>query len=140
MRWTGPEQWHVTLRFLGQADPVLVGEAAATALHAHPGPRPRAVLGPATGRLGRGVLHVPVGGLDSLAELVASATVDFGQPPRPGPFVGHLTLARARDPRSLGDLVRRELSGQWEVGEVTLVSSVTAREGARYEVVRRWPI
>ncbi|HVM01677.1 MAG TPA: 2'-5' RNA ligase family protein, partial [Acidimicrobiales bacterium] len=93
LRWTGPEQWHVTLRFLGDAG---LDEAArafrAVAAPARPGPA-TAVLGPATGRFGRRVLHLPVAGLDDLAAAVVAATAGVGEPPEDRPFAGHLTLA-----------------------------------------------
>src|SRR4051812_28143169 len=79
LRWTEPDQWHVTLRFFGDADPDEIG----------PLPQPRgvtAVLGPATVRLGRHVLAVPVAGLEELAAAW----------PQDRPFRGHLTLARSR--------------------------------------------
>ena len=52
VRWVTPEQWHVTLRFLGDADP----DEVATALRAAALPAAEAGLGPtvATARQVRG--------------------------------------------------------------------------------------
>lgn len=135
VRWTRPDQWHVTLRFFGDADASEVSGAVSPAL---PAGGVAARLGPACALLGRSVLQVPVDGLGDLASRLGAATARLGQPPRPGPFRGHLTLARARRPGDLRGLVGREVSAAWDVTELTLVSSVTARQGARYSVVERW--
>lgn len=145
LRWTRPEQWHVTLRFIGSARPQEVASALAGAMESAAGaisalaPPVKARLGPATARLGRLVLQVPVAGLDALAALAVSATGGLGQPPREGPFRGHLTLARAQRPLDLRDLVGIPVEASWEPREVTLVSSRPGQAGpGRYEVIGRW--
>lgn len=143
LRWTAPEQWHVTLRFLGQAD---VADASA-ALHRLTALRPEAAavaaeIGPATARFGRRVLHVPVGGLNELAAVTVAATAAVGEPPEDRPFAGHLTLARARSRRGadLSALAGVAVAGRWEVPEVTLVASSPGRTGTRYDIVARVPV
>src|SRR5215218_3846255 len=73
-RWTTRPQWHVTLRFLGAADPAVAGAAldglAAEACVADLGPRPR--------RLGHSALMVPVAGLDEVAAAVMRVTAHIG--------------------------------------------------------------
>lgn len=138
VRWTRPGQWHVTLRFLGDAD---AGDVVPRLEGALEGCAPAdAVMGPACTLLGRNVLQVPVAGLDRLAGAVVDATTDLGRPPRPGRFHGHLTLARGRRPGDLRSLVGRPATSSWPASEVTLVSSVPGRGGSRYEVVGRWPL
>ncbi|MEW6152978.1 MAG: RNA 2',3'-cyclic phosphodiesterase [Actinomycetota bacterium] len=143
VRWTTPEQWHVTLRFLGAVpDAAALSEALAGA----PLPvGPLATLGPGVAWLGRRVLHVPVAGLDDLAGVVAGATAGFGREKPGHPFTGHVTLARVREargrPRAVGGvagLVGVEVAGSWTVDEVTLVESHLSAAGARYEVLGRW--
>ena len=141
LRWTGPAQWHVTLRFLGDAD---LGEARAAFRRAawQDGFGPAtAVAGPATGRFGRQVLHLPVAGLDGLAAAVAAATAGVGEPPGDHRFSGHLTLARARDRRGadLTPFAGSAVGGRWEVAELALVASRLGAGGARYEVVEALP-
>ena len=137
LRWTRPEQWHITLRFLGWcAEPEPVFEA----FRAVRADGCEAVMGPATARLGRGVLQVPVAGVDTVAAAVVAATAGVGRPPEDRPFVGHLTLARAERPALIADLVGTPLAGRWPVDELTLVSSVTGRAGSRYTVVERLPL
>ncbi len=135
LRWTTAEQWHVTLRFLGDADEVAAKEAFGRI--SADGPT-TAELGPVTGRFGRRVLHVPVSGLERLAAAAVAATADVGMAPDSRPFTGHVTLARARDRRGvdLRPLSDMAVIGTWEVGEVTLVASHLGGRGpSRYEVV-----
>ena len=141
VRWTTREQWHVTLRFLGAVPDV---EEAAEVFRridvASAGPV-SAEMGPETACLGRGILEVPVRGLDELARATVEATAGVGQPPDDRRFHGHLTLARARGRR--GDLRRLRgtpLAGRWEVAAVTLVASTPHRDGSRYEVVSSLPL
>jgi 2'-5' RNA ligase len=139
LRWTGPDQWHVTLRFLGSQDlDGILPQFDRVEIHLHPR---EAVLGPSTGRFGRRIVHVPVSGLDDLAAAVR---------PLPSgeradrPFVGHITLARARDQRGvdhrcLVSIVDAPFAASFPVTEVTLVASHLGRGPARYEVVARRP-
>jgi len=146
LRWTTPDQWHVTLRFLGAADPTPVAEALAPVAEGAgtPGGGTRsavvAVAGPAVGHFGRQVLHLPVAGLDDLAAAVAAATTAWG--PGDHPFRGHLTLARARRRArvDLGPWTAALLAVSWEVRELTLVASDTTAGGARYTILHRWPL
>jgi len=134
LRWTTRDQWHVTLRFFGSAEV----EDALSALSRVSVAATSAVLGPETGRFGKRVLHVPVAGLESVAEAVVRATKKVGRPPEPRPFKGHLTLARARDRRRGVDMrpfVGTTVSAEWPVTEVCLVESRLDPKGAQYEVV-----
>jgi 2'-5' RNA ligase len=134
LRWTTRDQWHVTLRFFGSVEL----EEASAALAQVSGSATTAVLGPETGRFGRGILHVPVDGLADVAKAVVRATKRVGKPPEPRPFSGHLTLARARDRRrgvDLRELVGTPIVAKWPVSEVCLVESHMSSKGASYEVV-----
>jgi RNA 2',3'-cyclic 3'-phosphodiesterase len=137
VRWTGPDQWHVTLRFLGEVpDPAPVERALRAATP--PLPAAEASLGPDAEVLGRNVLVLPVGGLDPLAAAVAAATAGMGQDD-PRPFRGHLTLARRRrggPPLSrLAGRPEARLGAAFEVTSVALVRSHLDRAGARYETL-----
>jgi 2'-5' RNA ligase len=128
----------VTLRFLGQVAADGLDEVTDTFGRIDVGSAgpASAELGPATACLGRGILQVPVQGLDELARATVDATAGVGQPPDDRPFHGHLTLARARGRR--GDLRRLRgapLAARWKVAELTLVASTPHRDGSRYEVV-----
>ncbi len=141
LRWTGREQWHVTLRFLGAVeDPSPVVDALGTV-----GRRLEAMvaeLGPAVGRFGHRLLHVPVVGLDELAGIVVDATTGLGRPPEDRAFSGHITLARVakRARVDLRRLVGEKVAERWTVDDVCLVASRLAPAGARYDVVARFPL
>lgn len=127
VRFVPPEHWHVTLRFLGEADPdEVIDRLAAARL-----PPAVASIGPAVDVFSDRALVVPVQGVDELAHAVAEATAGIGQPARRR-FSGHLTLARikpgATPPSTLGAAVR----SSWDVDEVVLFRSVLHPDGARY--------
>jgi 2'-5' RNA ligase len=148
LRPVRPEQWHVTLRFLGDVEPDLVPallEALASVATTEPPVVAR--LGPTTAWFGRGtVLQVPVGGLDRLAHAVRDATVGLVPMTVPDePFTGHLTLARgnrrhrldARARAALGGLVA---TGTLNVDEVALVASEPTPAGHRYASLGTVPL
>lgn len=129
VRWTTRPQWHVTLRFLGEVpDPAPVVDA----LDAAPLEAATATVGPRVSALGRGVVIVPVAGMEALAAAVVTATGSFGRPAPDRRFRGHLTLARARH-GPVRDLVGEEVDARFPVDEVRLVRSHLGRDGSRYE-------
>ena len=141
VRWTTPDQWHVTLRFLGEvadeAVPGLVGALAAVG----DAPARVARLGPATTVLARGTLMVPVAGVDDLAVAVVEASAGVGRPPEDRPFTGHVTVARGRGRRPLPkELAGQALTGPWAVDEVALIRSRLDARGARYDTIATVPL
>jgi 2'-5' RNA ligase len=135
VRWVPMENRHITLHFLGEADPEAVMEAldAASLLRAH------AHLGPAIDALTQRALVIPVTGLDELADAVRTRVRKLGSDQSRRAFVGHLTLARlardARPHRSIG----RPFSADFVVGEIALVESTLTSTGAVYETLASWP-
>jgi 2'-5' RNA ligase len=133
VRFVRPENWHITLRFLGEADP----DDVAAALDGTPLVSARALMGPKIGAMAKRALVVPVDGLDALAEVVKKSTSHIGETPRTG-FAGHLTLARLKPhvamPSALGALI----SAAFDVEEVALVRSRLDPAGARYETLWTW--
>ena len=87
LRWTVPEQWHITLRFLGEAEQGEVEDS----LQGFRGSASTVRLGPASRRLGARVLMLPAEGLSELAAEVGVHTAAIGQPPDRRDFTGHLT-------------------------------------------------
>ena len=135
-RFVRPENWHVTLRFLGSADPNDVAEA----LNGARFEAATVELGPAVDVGNGGVLFVPATGADHLAASVEGATRGLGDEPVRSRFLGHVTIARmkkrANMPRVLGELV----SASWTPTEVALVESNLRRDGVRYDTLQTWPI
>jgi 2'-5' RNA ligase len=153
-RWTNPSGWHLTLAFLGQvrlefsAEVVTVGERAV------------AGLGPARLRLeGAGgfpnerrarVLWAGVSGdvevLVSLATRLAAACKAAGLRFEEREYTPHLTLARLPVPGPLPEHLLRQLtdaaaaSPPWEARELCCYRSTPTPRGARYRVVRTFPL
>jgi 2'-5' RNA ligase len=139
LRWTTEDQWHVTVRFLGQvaSERGLLDRLSSVAS----GSRPlTATLGSRAAALGHRVWVLPVHGLDGLAGEVEEATAELVPLTSRHRFRGHLTLARARRPGSLTGLPTAEIGGTWTVDALTLVASHLHPDGARYEVIERWPL
>jgi len=126
---------HVTLRFLGTADP----DAVTARLDDADLPAATAVFGPAVTLLGREAVVVPVAGLDGLAAAVTVATATVGRPPDRRPFRGHATVARLRRGATC-PYVGAPFAASFEVGEVVLARSTLGPAGARYEVMARWAV
>ena len=135
VRFVHPDNWHITLRFMGEARVDDVCDALAREVL----PACRARLGPAVDVMHERALVVPVSGVDDLAQVVRDATAHIGEP-APKRFVGHLTLARVKAnvpmPRALGAM----MSAEFEVQEIALVRSRLEPDGARYETIDTWPV
>lgn len=135
-RFVAPERWHVTLRFVGEADP----NEVATCLRAARFEPTTVRLGPAVDIVGERTLFVPAGGADELAAEVVRLTRHLGDQPLRPRFLGHVTIARlkkrANMPRALGELV----DASWDPLEVALVESTLSPDGPRYHTLQTWPI
>ena len=148
-RWTPPENWHVTLKFLGIAPAAeLEGivEAVREAAAEHTAFRAR-VEGVGAFPSARKTRVVWAGITDRHGELAALARsvdreLEFGFPKEERPFSGHLTLARLKQqaalPAELGAL--DVTSRPFRVGAVRLYRSHLQRPAARYEVLRQLPL
>ena len=136
-RFVRPENWHVTLRFLGDADP----NDVAAALEQGSFPAADIEMGPAVdvGTKGGHTLFVPVAGADDLAAEVVRVTAELGTEPIRPRFLGHITIARlkrrANMPRVLGELI----SASWRADEIALVQSTLRTEGPRYDTLATFP-
>jgi 2'-5' RNA ligase len=139
VRWTTPDRWHVTLRFLGD---VASPDDAVAALSSVVAPVADAVVGPAVALVGRRILCVPVSGLEGVAEAVITATAGIGEPPPSRPFTGHVTLARTRGggARGAAGAAGAAINVRWTVDAVQLVRSHLSPRGARYETVASQPL
>ena len=131
LRWTTSEQWHVTLRFLGNVDDVAIVSQALRQVEGFGAVDAR--IGPSAIVLSRHTVCLPVDGLVALAEAVVDATRAIGDPPPTRPFRGHVTLARAKGRVHVAPPVA--IDARWPVGEIELVHSHLERGGARYETL-----
>ena len=142
VRWTTPDQWHVTLAFLGEvadqgvpdlSEALVAGAAAGTGPwwpdwgRPPPSSRPGSSACPSRASTGW-----PGGPASPLPRSLAEPS------PSDGTFHGHLTLARARGRHRLDPgLVGTPVTAEWVVGQVSLVRSILDPRGARYDTVAR---
>jgi RNA 2',3'-cyclic 3'-phosphodiesterase len=146
--------WHLTVAFLGSVRPeeagavVEVGETAAASttpadlqLHgagAFPNPRRARVLWAGVGG--------QVETLVSLAATLAAACREAGLRFEERELVPHLTLARLPQPAPLPEPVvdmvtaAAATSRSWRARELCCYRSILSRAGARYQVIRRFPL
>jgi 2'-5' RNA ligase len=129
VRWVPEPNWHVTLRFLGEADT----DEVTRSLHGIDAASCRGVLGPRVERLGDRQIVVPVAGVDDLAAAVRRATESIGQPDR-RPFVGHLTIARTK-PGATSALPGAPIAAAFQVDEIVVMASDLRPTGAVYSTV-----
>ena len=129
--WTTEHQWHITLRFLGEADV----DAAATAVGGITHEPVVARMGPGLRVLGRSAVVTPVTGLDPLAAEVGRAMGGIGRPPEGRGFQGHLTLGRIATTDRF-TLPPAAPTAEWPVTDLALVRSTLLASGARYDTVR----
>ena len=135
VRFVRPENWHITLRFLGEADP----DAVVGALDGVVFPPAVARLGPGVDVIAERAVVVPVAGVDELAGIVVDRTRDLGEPPRKR-FLGHLTLARVKRHAHMPRVLGMTVTATFPVDEVALVQSRLHPDGARYETIESWPV
>lgn len=138
LRWSPPDQWHITLSYYGALrDPGGRAETLRTVFAQCRRPTVRLAGSGTFGRvLWLGVEDLGEGDLDLLAALAGGSERDY---------VPHLTLARADssvarvDPEWTRRLQRYE-SASWTVSEVALLRSDPGQGGPVYTEVERFPL
>jgi 2'-5' RNA ligase len=147
LRWSTPDQWHVTLVFLGEVD-----DAARAALVRELGRVQGDPLELRMERLGAferaGILHAEVevsAELLALYEAAAAAVRRCGLAVEERPYRAHITLARSRnrEGRKAIERLRRaaeqqRLHASWRVEELLLYESQLSAAGSRYVVRERF--
>lgn len=147
VRWTRPEQLHLTLRFLGDVPPETVPEACRLLEEACAGVMAFDLrltgIGCFPRRGGARVVWVGIGGalatLRTLQTSVAEVMAGMGDHPEDKSFEPHLTIGRVRsgvpEAHRIAATVRSMPPsdvGEWRVDEVVLLRSELRPEGARY--------
>lgn len=135
---------HVTVRYMGQVicpGPLM----AALGRKCEAAPPLTARYGPATVRLTRQALVVPVSGLRTFAEDMMDVTQRWGDVPARRPFIGHLTVARNRPTGHHGGSIPQAwvgipVSGSWPVEAVCLFVSEVVAGAPCYRVVEEFPL
>ena len=151
VKWTSPENYHVTVKFLGEVDEQLVGqigdrmERAARQVPAFEveveGVDRFPEKGPARVIVSR-VLS-PDMRMTKLHRLIDSGVGGIGLPMDTRVLVPHVTLGRVHTNHGLNRLLRKlerhdlDFFGSFVVGEVVLYRSLLGEDGRNYEVLRR---
>ncbi|MBB6173784.1 2'-5' RNA ligase [Nocardiopsis mwathae] len=151
LRWSRPEDWHLTLVFLGEVDDEHRADlekriAAEVGRHE---PLSLAVRGAGTfpgndtrARVLWAGFEGDVGALGRLAADLRRAARKSGIPVERRPYVPHLTLARSRTPADFSrhrSSLRSMTTPFWTAEEVHLVHSVLGGS-PRYRTVATWPL
>jgi 2'-5' RNA ligase len=151
VRWTRPEQIHITLKFLGDVPDANVPEVCASVARtaAKIPPIPLAVRsvgvfpprGPA--RIVWAGIDGPPAGLVTCHRDCEQALADLGFAPEARPFKPHLTLGRARDPRGARDVPNALrpfadfTAGSFTALQLVVFQSVLGRAGPTYTALAR---
>jgi len=148
-RWIDPENYHVTLRFLGDVDGTTardfahsLGDIAASpfelrldALGSFGGRKPRAIF----------AAIAPSNALESLQRAHERAARAAGLPPEPRNYTPHVTVARLRgtSSESVATYLERQggfFSEPFEVSRFVLFSSRASVGGGPYVVEAAYPL
>lgn len=152
LRWTRPENLHLTLRFFGKWPEQRLAELTEVlgAIERPPAPLAaplvglRFLPGPHYPRVLMALAEAPPPLLD-LQRAIEAGARELGMRPETKPFVPHVTLSRLRDPkqgRPFMDQVEQmkvEL-GTIKIGGFVLLSSTLEPSGARYDQQGYWPL
>ncbi|WP_298432168.1 RNA 2',3'-cyclic phosphodiesterase [Geobacter sp.] len=150
VRWLPPEQLHLTLRFIGEADDAVVGaiRRGLAAITAPPFPLSLQGVGCFPSPRRPRVLWVGLDGSEPLKRLhrgVEATVVAAGLPAEERPFSPHITLARLREQREgeIAPFLVRNASFHSEpfpVDAFHLYSSILTPKGAIHRREASYPL
>jgi 2'-5' RNA ligase len=152
IRWTAERNIHLTLKFIGEADPALAGRIGA-ALAAAPRPAPFRLRLRGLGKFpGGDELHVLWAGVEESAELNAlfaameEQLAALGIARETRPFHPHVTLGRNKsrhDFKGVVSLLQERIDrflGDWDVDAYQLFASDLTPAGPVYTVQKEIPL
>lgn len=146
MRWSTPEQWHITLQFFGEVHETTascLAEALAGLSIPH---RPELRIEELARFAAKGILYADVAvtpDLEALQGAVVAQSLACGVLPESRPFRPHITLARSKGRKgfqSLERLATPELPAfgaaiTWQADRMLLLQSTLLAQGAEYEAI-----
>ncbi|MGA2787273.1 MAG: RNA 2',3'-cyclic phosphodiesterase [Verrucomicrobiota bacterium] len=150
-RWTRPDQFHLTLRFLGDvpADGVedLKKSAGAVCRNARPLSLRAEGIGFFPNLRAPRVIWVGIndgaGRLVDLQQQIETAVGPFSPEPGEKNFTGHVTLGRLKNPRpadtrdlaARAQTLEKRLFGEWTAQEMEIIRSELSPAGARHTLL-----
>ena len=153
VRWTQPEQFHLTLKFLGDAPQAQLGdvEKSFSRICAGFSPLPLAAHGigffpgPHKPRVIWGGVEDAAGQLAELHRLLDEAMGAFAPRDRPGKFAGHITLGRSKPGHRMklnellarADHLSRQPFGAWTAEAAELVQCKLKSTGTGHFTLAR---
>jgi len=156
IRWTRPEQIHLTLNFLGAIATARIPEIQSALSAACQGQRRHMVrvagLGCFPNRSRPRIIWAGLAGdlrpVEELKEATDAGFLACGCVGEDRPFHAHLTIGRisilnAEGRRQVAEALAKEQDrdfGEWEVGRVDLMQSVLSPQGAAYSVLTSIPL
>lgn len=150
LRWSTPEQWHITLQFFGDTTPA-IASCLETILSKLQSPAPEIVLSSLGTFSAKGILFAavePTPALLAFQAEVETLSRSCGFAPELRPFRPHITLARSKG--KAGNATLWKLSSptlppfgpelRFTGAECLLLESTLQSQGARYSVHARLPL
>lgn len=155
VRWTEPENLHLTLRFIGDVSPETAGEIQAALCDIQSPPFSLQLKGvgtfPANPRkppriIWAGLSNPPA--IQSLHEKIETTVRDLGPTPDNRPYTPHITLGRVKTAddhtvSAIGQFLERNAAFHTEAfisAEFHLMESQLSASGAKYTSLARYPI
>lgn len=147
-RSVSPDNWHLTVRFLGDTDPLTLDKLMAVLDRSALGRRFEVTLGemgafPRSARANVLWLAVAGGGerLTEMSVVCEEVVQSVGLAAEDRPFAPHLTLSRIRPHQDVRPVIARyrPIPLRWAVTELVLYESVSDG-GLRYEPVERFEL
>ena len=144
IRWTRPDDMHITLSFLGSVEPTRLEQIQQSLAALHAG-RLHLRLSGIGVFANAGMLLVklePSVALLNLGEQISLAMESCGFPREQRPYLPHVTLARAKGRIRIAPGRGNEPAFQqsFAASEFRLYQSFTPPEGARYLILRAFPL
>jgi len=147
--WAKPDNLHITLKFIGDADDGQIESLSSRSAKAFDQIPPFTIGLSSPSAFGKRVLSIAIedetDSLLAINESLESTSERVGFPREKRSFKPHLTLARIRDERGTHELISQHAKTQiepveWEVREVVLYESKLQTTGSVYSKLKTFPL
>jgi 2'-5' RNA ligase len=147
--WAKPENLHITLKFIGDANDEQIESISSRLAKAFHQISPFTVGLSSSSAFGKRVLSIAIedetDSLQAINETLESTCERVGFPREKRSFKPHLTLARIRDERGTHELISRHGKTQiepveWEIRQIVLYESELRPTGSIYSKLKTFPL